>query len=155
MVKAKIKGLTLHRPWGYAITYLDKRVENRPYPCFLNRGDYIAIHNGKAWDEEGAAFVRSLNSSELIANPTQETDPPGMIIAIARYCETVEYSDSPWFFGKYGWVLDEVTAIDPVPCRGQQRLWDLPENVIWQVRSNFQQAQKQIRGQSGFMTVYP
>jgi hypothetical protein len=43
MVKARIKGLTLHRPWGYAIAYLDKRVENRAYPCFLNRGDYIMI----------------------------------------------------------------------------------------------------------------
>jgi hypothetical protein len=90
-----IRGITLHRPWGYAIAHLDKDYENRTWRCPLNPGDYLAIHNGLKWDKEGADFIKSLNSSELISNPAPETDPAGHIIAIARFDGNVTDSNSP------------------------------------------------------------
>lgn len=95
--KQIIKGITLHRPWGYAIAHLNKRVENRTYNCPLPIGSYLAIHNGKEWDEEGADFVCRMNPSELIDNPTDKTVAPSQIIAIAKFVGNVTECDSEWF----------------------------------------------------------
>jgi len=139
--KQTIKGITLHRPWGYAVAYLGKRVENRTYRCPLPIGSYLAIHNGKKWDEVGAAFVRLMNESELIDNPTDETDLPGHIIAIAKFVGNVTECDSEWFQPhNVGWLLEDVVAIAPVECKGQQGLWDLSEEVRTQVRVNYREA---------------
>lgn len=143
-MKRKLRAVTLHRPWGYGIAYLDKRHENRNWKCPLDTGDYLAIHNGQKWDEDGAEFIRQLNSSELIDNPTPENDLAGRIIAIAQFAGNETESDSPWFFGEYGWKLENVIAIEPVPCRGQQGLWTPSEEVLEQVRINYQKALKEF-----------
>ncbi len=143
-MKAQIKGLTVHRPWGYAIARLDKRVENRSWACWLNPGDYIAIHNGQKWDRNGARFIREMNVSELM-NPTEETNPAGFIIAVARFDGNIKDEDpgrSPWFFGPYGWLLSDVVEIEPVAAKGHQRLWDLSDAVLQQVRLNHKKARE-------------
>ena len=144
--KQIIKGITLHRPWGYAIAHLNKRVENRTYNCPLPIGSYLAIHNGKKWDEEGADFVCRMNPSELIDNPTDKTDSPSQIIAIAKFVGNVTECDSEWFQpGGVGWLLEDVMAIIPVECKGQQGLWNLGVDVLIQVRDNYREAVDMIR----------
>jgi hypothetical protein len=139
--KAKIFGLTLHRPFGYAIAFLDKRIENRGYRFAYPVGTYIAIHNGKTWDQEGYEFVCNLNRSQLIENPTPETDPEKSIIAIAQYAgEEPPDSKDPWFVGKVGWRLENVVPIEPVACPGSQRLWTIPDPILDQVRLNYKKA---------------
>jgi hypothetical protein len=125
-----VKAITLHRPWGYAIACLDKRHENRSWRCPLPIGSWLAIHNGQKWDEAAAEFIRRENSSELIDNPTPENDPPGAIIAMCRFLGNEESSDSPWFWGPYGWRLGDVTAIKPVPAKGQQGLWVVDDDTL-------------------------
>ncbi len=143
--KAKIFGLTLHRPFGYAIAYLDKRIENRNWKFNYPVGTYLAIHNGKTWDQKGYEFVCNLNRSELIENPTPETDPEQSIIAIAQYAgEEPENSSSPWYVGKIGWKLENVIPIDPVPCVGSPRLWTIPEPTLQQVRINYREALRNL-----------
>jgi hypothetical protein len=105
---AIIRGLTLHRPWGWAVRALNKRVENRTHPCFLPVGSYIAIHNGKKWDENGAQFLEEINPSGLFENPENDQEDCGLIVCVARFVGCVEYSSSEWFSGPYGWVLDNV-----------------------------------------------
>lgn len=37
-------------------------------------------------------------------------------------------------FGRYGWILENVLALpEPLPCRGFQRLWNLPVGVMSQI----------------------
>lgn len=145
MSKAQIYGLTVRRPWGFAIARLDKRIENRTWNCPLPIGSFLAIHNGKKWEEEGAAFVRNLNRSQLIDNPTEEDDPPGAIIAIAKFTGNVTESRSPWFVGPIGWQLSDVVAIDPVECKGQQGLWKPSEEILMQVRENYRDAVRSMQ----------
>lgn len=39
-------------------------------------------------------------------------------------------ADSEWFFGEFGWVVEEPFALpEPVPCRGSQGLWTMPPDV--------------------------
>jgi hypothetical protein len=143
--KAKIFGLTLYRPFGYAIAYLDKRIENRNYRFNYPIGTYIAIHNGKTWDQKGYEFVCDLNRSELIENPTPETDPEMSIIAIAQYAgEEPPNSSNPWYVGKIGWKLENVVPIDPVPCGGSPRLWTIPDPILQQVRINYREALRNL-----------
>ncbi|KKK79508.1 hypothetical protein LCGC14_2832820, partial [marine sediment metagenome] len=35
-----------------------------------------------------------------------------------------------WFFGPYGWVLADMKAVKPVPCRGFQGLWNIPDPIM-------------------------
>lgn len=65
---------------------------------------------------------------------------PG-IVAVAKFGGTVEESDDPWFEGPIGWVLSEVMVLpEPVPCRGAQGLWSVPEDVAVLVRDGFKLA---------------
>lgn len=141
MPKHKIKALTLHRPWDWAIINAGKDVENRDWPCYLKPGDYIALHAGKTFDHAGYRFIADM-CAEVRAPwpPTDEQHRAGFIYGIAQFGGNVQDSDSPWFFGDYGWILKNVVAIEPVACRGAQKLFDLPADVLAQVRRNYKAA---------------
>jgi hypothetical protein len=133
---AEIRGITLIRPWGYAIAHCGKDVENRPWECSLPVGSWIAIHNGKKWDESAVEYIRQRVPHVPI--PTKEVDLPGQIIAISRFCGNVNESDSPWFMGPVGVCFDRIIAIDPIPhAKGQLGLWRLPEETLEKLRKAY------------------
>lgn len=136
----RILGLTLHQPWAWAIASSDKRIENREWAPWCKVGTWIAIHAGKHYDEDAALALRL---GRGIVVPSREESAAGAIVAVARYAGTVgEGCQDPWFVGPVGWRLAEVTAIAPVPCRGAQKLWRLPEDVLAQVRAAWAAARR-------------
>jgi hypothetical protein len=136
-----LKAITLHRPWGYAIVHFGKDIENRTWRCPLPVCAYIAIHNGKRWDALGAKFIQNTTDTfDAQMNPLE--DPPGAIIAIARFAGNVQTSESPWFSGPIGWKLEAITPVDPVYCRGQQGLWNVQGDEILACRTSFKSAKK-------------
>jgi uncharacterized protein YeaO (DUF488 family) len=53
------------------------------------------------------------------------------IVALARVGLCVERSDSRWFFGPYGFELQEVAVLSkPVPCSGAQGLWPVQREMV-------------------------
>jgi hypothetical protein len=129
-----IFGLTLWRPWDWAILH-GKDFENRSWAPPLTFGDYIALHAGQRWDAEGAEFIERVSG---LAVPDAETWPGGQIVGVAKFVGTTRDGEgSPWFFGPWGWKLHGAIAIRPVPCRGAQKLWRLPDDVLAQVRQNW------------------
>jgi hypothetical protein len=146
-VKKQIRFLTLHRPWGYAFTKLDKTIENRSMPCHLPLGSFIALHHGKKWDEDGMGFITDLQAYEGKPLPdwTPENVPEFEVIAIARFDGYVEKSDNPWFFGPYAWKLKNIVEIEPVKnVKGSQGFWLPTPSVITQVRLNYGKAIREI-----------
>lgn len=123
-------GLSLYQPWAYAVTHLGKRVENRPWaPWARVIGQTIALHATKARVDEhaAAAFIANL----IHTLPPLDSLPRGAIVGTARVAGYVTRSDDPWFFGPFGWVLEDVTALaEPIPCRGMQGLWPVPPEVV-------------------------
>ena len=119
--------LTLQQPWASAVRDLGKRTENRSWPAPQRvLGQYIAIHAGMSFREDAADWLAARTGRML----TRQNVPLGAVVALARVVEVVqEHSDDPWFIGPYGWVLDDVVALTPVPCRGRQQLWRLPDEV--------------------------
>jgi rhodanese-related sulfurtransferase len=138
--RPNIMGITLQQPWAWAIHEMGKPIENRGWaPPEWMLGRYLAIHAGKKWDAEGAEWIHS----RFFRYPLREEMTFGAIVAVAQLVDVVRESPSKWFVGPVGWVLDDVVAIEPVPCRGKQRLWALSREVYQQVRANWAKARKE------------
>lgn len=137
----KIRGLTLIRPWGVAVDHLGKSIENRTWDCYLDVGDYIAIHYGKSWDKTAVGFIETA-TGQTHPDLTKDKVPHSAIASVARFGGNVRDSESPWFVGPVGWLLEDITPIDFVSCKGRQGLWPLPDDVLQQVRANYQLAKR-------------
>lgn len=136
--------LTLHQPWASLIVRGFKPIENRGWAPngALRPGQWFAIHAGKTWDDECAAFARELGVPESFFN---EARIESAIVGVARFDGVTTASADPWFFGPVGWMLGGAVAIEPVPCRGWQKLWAVPMEIADQVRARFAAA-RQIEG---------
>lgn len=127
--------LTVKQPWAWAIAKragderfkgIENRTWNPPRPAI---GQLIAIHAGKSTDSrEGilacGEILRKLGFTLPVNDRHEAFDNKGCIIAVARLVGTVTadyYMQTntprdPWFFGPIGWQLEDVVAIDPIPC---------------------------------------
>jgi len=151
-----LRALTLHQPWAYAVAHLNKRIENRswrPPNHLLGQKRALAIHAGKqSYDlpELEVRIVNPLPNGEIYTSPPQlyRTElPRGCIVAVCTVrgssdraydlCSELGLDQLQWFMpGSIGWVLDDVVVLDePVPCRGRQRVWTVPDDVELLVRA--------------------
>ncbi|WP_147446667.1 hypothetical protein [Corallococcus sp. CA047B] len=98
-------------------------------------GSWLAIHNGKTWDKDNAEAMATEFGLRV---PAESEHPAGVIIGVARVESVTRgtaFRPSRWFMGETGLWLADRTPIEPVPCRGAQGLWVLPEDVLRQVRA--------------------
>lgn len=120
-----LRALTLHQPWAFAICHLGKRVENRTWAPSIPIGTRIAIHAGAAYDHAGALAIAARFCE---GQPPPRTLAQMAIVAVATLKGITSDSQDPWFCGPVGWLLgDVVTLPKPVPCKGRQGLWTVPE----------------------------
>jgi hypothetical protein len=133
----QIRGLTLQRPWPWAIFHAGKPIENRTWqPPRSMIGQYLAIHAGQTWDKAGARWIE--DKFGLVV----PKDEGGAIVGVVRLAGVVEESDSPWFVGPFGWELTDRIAIEPVKCSGKLGLWKPSDEVLEQVRENWRAAKR-------------
>ena len=120
--------LSIRQPWAWAIANDGKPVENRDW--LTNVRGPICIHASlnKDADKYGraAAFMRSLG----ITPPARLDIRRGGIIATADLSDCVTQHDSPWFFGRYGFVLENVRPIDFIPVKGKLGFFEWRSRVI-------------------------
>lgn len=131
-----MKTVTILRPWPHLIVHGLKRVENRTWDSGY-RGP-LAIHAGKGefgqYDgpmppgpQAAGAIVAiaELNivfTSRAIEHPGFETTAP------LRYRWLKGHLHAT---GPLCWVLDNVRRlVTPIPWRGAQGLWDLPDHLL-------------------------
>lgn len=128
----EILGLTLVQPWATVVVHHGKRIENRPWkPPAWAIGKRLAIHAGKKYDDQVA---RDLWTHTGISVPCKKAIVLGAIVGTARLAGYVTDSMDPWFFGPFGWQLEDVRALaEPIPCGGALGLWRLPEAVAAQI----------------------
>jgi len=118
-----MKILSIRQPWAYLIVTGVKGIENRDWNTFY-RGPLL-IHASKTIDYaafESIARVHDLQIPALL--------PTGGIVGRVELVDVMTKSDSPWFQGKYGFVLSHATLLPFVPARGQMGLFEWSEDVV-------------------------
>lgn len=124
--------LSIRQPWAWAIINAGKDIENRSWPT-KQRG-LICIHASKAVPP--TRYL--LDCYEVTRITGRDNMPPkladdfhrGGIIGTAEIVDCVEASESPWFFGRYGFVLANVQAVGFIPVKGALGFFDWRNNLV-------------------------
>lgn len=130
--------LSIRQPWAWAIVNAGKDIENRDWYTKF-RGP-VCIHASKGMTErewEGAmsfiddAFPRPLVSQMGRRRSARGSNEAmrGGIIGIVEIVDCVDASASPWFFGKYGFVLRNARPVDFYPVKGALGFFDWRSNI--------------------------
>jgi hypothetical protein len=117
-----MKALSIKQPWAWAICNAGKDIENRNWHTHY-RGS-VLIHAGKTVDNYGYEFLKSKG----ITPPDRNEILKGGIVGHAEIIDCVISSPSPWFFGKYGFVLINQKPIEFIPYKGKLNFFNV-ENV--------------------------
>lgn len=106
--------LSIRQPWAWLIVNGYKLIENRDWAT--KRRGPVLIHASKQIDAAGYNWVLE---SGLVPSDTLPTEfQCGGIVGVATIADCVTESDSPWFFGKYGFVLTDAKPLPFQPLRG-------------------------------------
>jgi len=109
--------ISIRQPWAWMIIHAGKDIENRNW--FTKVRGRVLIHaaNGMtdkefncAWDLAERIGIEYVSITELSR---------GGIIGSVEIVDCVTKSDSPWFFGRYGFVLRDPQPLPFYQCRGK------------------------------------
>lgn len=126
----KMKVVTIHQPWAWAIVEGYKDIENRTWPTKYRGKLLIHAGNSKQSLKPATEFMKKHNiivPSNLVY---------GSIIGEVELVYCVRNSDGIWAIDDHWhWVLRNAIKYDiPIPCKGQLGLFDyIPESKQEQV----------------------
>ena len=131
-----VKALSIRHPWAWAVVHAGKHLENRDWGYKNNhmkrfRGP-VCIHASsgitRAEYDDAVAFMRKYTQHVKVPPPLELVY--GCIIGTAVVTDWVSQSPSPWFMGPGALVLEQVEAIDPIPCSGALGFFNWQERGI-------------------------
>lgn len=142
-----MKALSIRQPWAWLVVNGSKDIENREK--IINYRGPLLIHAGKLLDDdviypvEGRLVItsdfRNLIKEhlpeDLLATFRKSASEWGMggIVGIANVVDCVQEHQSPWFFGKWGYVLEDRRPLPFTPYRGMPGLFDVPDEIVKQL----------------------
>jgi hypothetical protein len=123
--------LSIRQPWASLILLAGKDIENRPWKTRV-RGP-ILIHAAKGMTKReylDAMDFADANGSFRIGHLLDSFEPDnlpcGGIIGSVNLVDCVYQSDSPWFQGPYGFVLQDPKPLKFIPFKGRLGFFDVP-----------------------------
>lgn len=132
-----MNAITIWRPWALWIVSGIKTIETRRHGLFrFTVGQRLAIHAGQAVDEQAWDMAEKATGER----PGPDVGEMG-VVGVARVVEARRLTDADnkaamcMAKGLFGLFLAERKRITPaIPCKGQQGIWQLPENMAEKVR---------------------
>lgn len=134
------KAISIRQPWAWAIVHAGKDIENRDWSTRF-RGP-VAIHAAKGMGKSEYTDAAHFITQTLGRAPTADwlmrwhgvcAAPDrlerGGIIGVAEIVGCIDRSDSPWFFGRYGFVIRNPQPVSFIPVRGELGFFDWRKNV--------------------------
>lgn len=119
LARGSIRALSIKQPYPHHIFYNGKDVENRNWAT--SRRGWIAVHAG-------------ISKTDLdMTDPREAAMPRGGIVGMTRIVDCIEQMDSPWFYGKFGFVLRDAFAFPMIPCKGALGFFTLDPGVCRQI----------------------
>ncbi|HRX79607.1 MAG: hypothetical protein H6821_05565 [Planctomycetaceae bacterium] len=131
------KGLSIAQPWASSIAFAGKSIENRSWRTHY-RGP-LAIHASGTLRRDAVLLPLKVERGgkkrpvldwinkgrkKYGQEPEDESVIVSHIVAIAMLVDCVDRSSSVWFHGDWGWVLEGVIPIEPIPWVGGLGVWD-------------------------------
>ncbi len=119
-----MKALSLKQPWAWLLFH-GKDVENRHWST--NYRGTLLIHASGNYDDEAPAWLAAnFPGIEIPADLQRRA-----IIGKVKVVEIVTSSSSKWFFGPYGFILeDPVEFENPIPYPGKLGIFDVPDELL-------------------------
>ena len=117
-----VKALSIRQPYAWLICKGYKDVENRNWATSFRGRIYIHAGVSKVYLKDAADYIvrRSSVSHAAEYAAVKNTLAFGVIIGEVNIIDCVTESSSPWFTGKYGFLLSNPVLYDhPIPCRGK------------------------------------
>lgn len=116
--------ISIRAPWWWLILHGGKDIENRDW-LTRYRGP-VLIHASTWFNAEEVRddfdFAKRIMAERRVSPPSVTLrdlkDAGGALVGAAEITDCVQQSDSPWFFGRYGFVLRNARPITRVPCKG-------------------------------------
>lgn len=124
--------LSIRQPWAWHILNSGKDIENRDWATrFRGR---VLIHASKGMTraeyEDGRDPLWSSGGPTIELPPFGQLDRGGFVGSV-EIVDCVAASDSPWFFGRFGFVLRNPKPLPFfVPWKGRLGFFDVPEAVL-------------------------
>lgn len=129
--------LSIRQPWAWLILWAGKDIENRNWPTRV-RGR-VLVHAAKGMTrDEYAAGEDPLWAS---GGPITRALPPfdqlerGGIVGSVEIVDCVATSSSPWFCGRFGFVLRDPKPLPFVPWKGQLGFFEVPDDLMQQAQA--------------------
>lgn len=113
--------LSIRQPWAWLILNAGKDIENRTWPTHFRGWFFIHAAKGMTMEEYYSVklWLPTIGKGDVAARmPDRNQLERGGIVGMAKLGNCVNGSDSPWFCGPYGFVLDEVMPLPFRPCKG-------------------------------------
>jgi hypothetical protein len=114
--------LSIRQPWAWLIVNGHKDIENRDWWTKF-RGP-VLIHAAKAWgpDERSDALYLDEGEHPVTGGSLSFVGPVrydlGGIVGVAEIVDCVSRSTSPWFVGKFGFVIRNARPLPFMPLKG-------------------------------------
>jgi hypothetical protein len=111
-----VKALSIRQPWAWLIVNGHKDIENREWRTNFRGRIYVHASKGMTQDEYAIGYVIAEENSVKL--PAFKDLQRGGIVGAVTITGCVSKSDSPWFFGPYGFELSEPESLPFVPAKG-------------------------------------
>jgi hypothetical protein len=132
--------LSIRQPWAWAILSGGKDIENRDWTT--NFRGTIAVHASKELSKDEISAFSFCAGDILSPEKWQEFSdliesrkmPTGAILGTVEIADCIRKSDSPWFFGDFGFVLKNPKPLkSPIAIGGKLKFWEVPKDVRSQI----------------------
>ena len=122
-----MKALSIRQPWAWMIVHGWKDIENRDWATGFRGRFYVQASKGMTRDEYyEACIVAKRIRGNINDLPPMELIDRGFLIGSVEIVDCVTKSESPWFFGKHGFVLSNPESFIPIPCVGALGFFEVP-----------------------------
>lgn len=118
-----MKAISIRQPWAWLIVNGFKDIENRRWATHFRGRVYVHAAKGMTDDEYLEAFVIANENGVILPQP-HELERGG-IVGEVEIVDCVKHSDSPWFFGQYGFVLRNGKTLPFQPYKGALGFFDV------------------------------
>lgn len=129
--------LSIRQPWASLIIAAGKDIENRDWPTRVRGRILVHAAKGCTRDEFDGAMA---SARGILGRPVPgdlKSIPRGGFVGTVEIVDCVQRSDSPWFFGRYGFVLRDPQPLPDffIPWKGQLGFFDVTDQQLAEARA--------------------